>query len=44
MKYIFQGILAVELKRNIKNAQSASGEIGQMKNEIHRMEVTILKK
>lgn len=43
-KYIFQGILAVELKRNIKNAQSASGEIGQMKNEIHRMEVKLFKK
>ncbi|XP_053607595.1 coiled-coil domain-containing protein 40 [Plodia interpunctella] len=34
-----KGILAVELKRNIQNAKSAVGEIGQMKNEIHRMEV-----
>ncbi|KAM3964343.1 LOW QUALITY PROTEIN: lethal (2) 41Ab [Aphomia sociella] len=34
-----KGILAVDLKRNIQNAKSAAGEIGQMKNEIHRMEV-----
>ncbi|CAG9786322.1 unnamed protein product [Diatraea saccharalis] len=34
-----KGILAVELKKNIQNAKSAAGEIGQMKNEIHRMEV-----
>ncbi|RVE48084.1 hypothetical protein evm_007271 [Chilo suppressalis] len=34
-----KGILAVELKKNIHNAKSAAGEIGQMKNEIHRMEV-----
>ncbi|CAH0398019.1 unnamed protein product [Chilo suppressalis] len=33
-----KGILAVELKKNIHNAKSAAGEIGQMKNEIHRME------
>ncbi|XP_059059138.1 GRIP and coiled-coil domain-containing protein 2 [Achroia grisella] len=34
-----KGVLAVDLKRNIQNAKSAAGEIGQMKNEIHRMEV-----
>ncbi|XP_052759423.1 myosin-3 [Galleria mellonella] len=34
-----KGILAVDLKKNIQNAKSAAGEIGQMKNEIHRMEV-----
>ncbi|XP_075973256.1 lethal (2) 41Ab [Anticarsia gemmatalis] len=34
-----KGILAVELKRNIQNAKSAAGEIGQMRTEIHRMEV-----
>ncbi|CAB3253752.1 unnamed protein product [Arctia plantaginis] len=34
-----KGILAVELKRNISNAKSAAGEIGQMRAEIHRMEV-----
>ncbi|KAJ0177053.1 hypothetical protein K1T71_007062 [Dendrolimus kikuchii] len=34
-----KGILAVELKKNISNAKSAAGEIGQMKTEIHRMEV-----
>ncbi|KAL0892816.1 hypothetical protein ABMA27_014509 [Loxostege sticticalis] len=34
-----KGILAVELKKNIHNAKSAAGEIGQMRNEIHRMEV-----
>ncbi|XP_039754155.1 coiled-coil domain-containing protein 40 [Pararge aegeria] len=34
-----KGILAVDLKRNIQNAKSAAGEIGQMRAEIHRMEV-----
>ncbi|CAK1595867.1 unnamed protein product [Parnassius mnemosyne] len=34
-----KGILAVELKRSIQNSKSAAGEIGQMKNEIHKMEV-----
>nr|CBH09299.1 putative cohesin subunit [Heliconius melpomene] len=34
-----KGILAVELKKNIHNAKSAAGEIGQMRAEIHRMEV-----
>ncbi|XP_050670770.1 girdin isoform X2 [Leptidea sinapis] len=34
-----KGILAVDLKRNIQNAKSAAGEIGQMRTEIHRMEV-----
>ncbi|KAL4709969.1 hypothetical protein ACJJTC_003932 [Scirpophaga incertulas] len=34
-----KGVLAVELKKNISNAKSAVGEIGQMRNEIHRMEV-----
>ncbi|KAJ2946106.1 hypothetical protein O0L34_g5028 [Tuta absoluta] len=34
-----KGILAVELRRNFKAAQSTVGEIGRMKNEIHRMEV-----
>ncbi|XP_049869370.1 coiled-coil domain-containing protein 40-like [Pectinophora gossypiella] len=34
-----KGILAVELKRSIYEAKSSAGEIGQMKNEIHRMEV-----
>ncbi|XP_037872586.1 CAP-Gly domain-containing linker protein 1 [Bombyx mori] len=34
-----KGILAVELKKNMQAAKSAAGEIGQMKNEIHRMEV-----
>lgn len=39
MRLCFQGILAVELKKNMKEAQSAVGELGQMKSEIHRMEV-----
>ncbi|XP_072932201.1 coiled-coil domain-containing protein 40 [Epargyreus clarus] len=34
-----KGILAVDLKKNIQSAKSAAGEIGQMKAEIHRMEV-----
>ncbi|CAG9093500.1 unnamed protein product [Plutella xylostella] len=34
-----KGILAVELKKSIKESQSSAGEIGQMKAEIHRMEV-----
>ncbi|XP_013169583.1 PREDICTED: coiled-coil domain-containing protein 40-like [Papilio xuthus] len=34
-----KGILAVELKRNIQSSKAAEGEIGQMKTEIHRMEV-----
>ncbi|XP_046960067.1 coiled-coil domain-containing protein 40 [Vanessa cardui] len=34
-----KGMLAVDLKRNIQNAKSAAGEIGQMRAEIHRMEV-----
>uniref|UniRef100_A0A2A4JTG9 Cilia- and flagella-associated protein 157 n=2 Tax=Heliothis virescens TaxID=7102 RepID=A0A2A4JTG9_HELVI len=34
-----KGILAVELKKNMKNAKSAAGEIGLMRSEIHRMEV-----
>ncbi|XP_035433308.2 coiled-coil domain-containing protein 40 [Spodoptera frugiperda] len=34
-----KGILAVELKKNIATAKSLSGEIGQMRSEIHRMEV-----
>ncbi|XP_030024984.1 coiled-coil domain-containing protein 40 isoform X2 [Manduca sexta] len=34
-----KGILAVDLKKNMQAAKSAAGEIGQMKNEIHRMEV-----
>ncbi|XP_063897908.1 coiled-coil domain-containing protein 40-like [Helicoverpa armigera] len=34
-----KGILAVELKKNMKSAKSAVGEIGLMKSEIHRMEV-----
>ncbi|KAJ8727957.1 hypothetical protein PYW08_016342 [Mythimna loreyi] len=34
-----KGILAVELKKSMKSAKSAAGEIGVMRNEIHRMEV-----
>ncbi|KOB65648.1 putative cohesin subunit [Operophtera brumata] len=34
-----KGILAVELRKNMKEAKSAVGEIGQMRSEIHRMEV-----
>ncbi|XP_063618256.1 coiled-coil domain-containing protein 40 [Cydia splendana] len=34
-----KGIMAVELKKNMQNAKSAAGEIGQMRIEIHRMEV-----
>ncbi|XP_073944706.1 coiled-coil domain-containing protein 40-like [Choristoneura fumiferana] len=34
-----KGILAVELRKNMQAAKSAVGEIGQMKTEIHRMEV-----
>ncbi|CAH1645684.1 unnamed protein product [Spodoptera littoralis] len=34
-----KGILAVELKKSMTAAKSLSGEIGQMRAEIHRMEV-----
>ncbi|GBP75197.1 Coiled-coil domain-containing protein 40 [Eumeta japonica] len=34
-----KGIQAVELKRQIKEAKSVEGEIGQMKSEIHKMTV-----
>ncbi|CAH0701377.1 unnamed protein product [Spodoptera exigua] len=33
------GILAVELKKSMATAKSMTGEIGQMRAEIHRMEV-----
>lgn len=32
--------LAIETKHNIQKERSSSGEMGQMKLEIHRMEVT----
>ncbi|CAH0579188.1 unnamed protein product [Chrysodeixis includens] len=34
-----KGILAVDLKKNIQGAKSSLGDIGQMRTEIHRMEV-----
>ncbi|KAH9640112.1 hypothetical protein HF086_016043 [Spodoptera exigua] len=34
-----KGILAVELKKSMATAKSMTGEIGQMRAEIHRMEV-----
>ncbi|XP_063380466.1 coiled-coil domain-containing protein 40 [Cydia fagiglandana] len=34
-----KGIMAVDLKKNMQNAKSAAGEVGQMRIEIHRMEV-----
>lgn len=39
---IFQGILAVELKKNMAETKSAAGELGQMRAEIHRMTVSFL--
>ncbi|XP_026725208.1 coiled-coil domain-containing protein 40 [Trichoplusia ni] len=34
-----KGILAVDLKKSIQGAKSSLGDIGQMRTEIHRMEV-----